>query len=132
MKNSHSPRVPRSNTGRTTTIRDFVMMAFKHIGVELEFEGSGIDEIARVKSCSNPTFQIEIGREVLSIDPKYFRPTEVDLLIGDATKAKEKLGWTPEIELEELVSDMMKSDLKLMTKDKYLFEGGFKINNYFE
>ncbi len=119
-------------TGRTTTIRDFVIMAFKHIGVELEFEGSGLDELARIKLCSNPKFQIEIGREVLSIDPKYFRPTEVDLLIGDATKAKEKLGWIPEIELEELVNDMMKSDLKLMTKDKYLFEGGFKINNYFE
>jgi GDPmannose 4,6-dehydratase len=119
-------------TGRTTSIRDFVKMAFNYVGIELEFRGSGLSEKAVVASCSNPTYQVEIGREVLSIDPKYFRPTEVDLLIGDATKAKEKLGWIPEIELEVLVNDMMRSDLKLMTKEKYLIEGGYKINNYFE
>jgi len=119
-------------TGRTTSIRDFVKMAFNYVGIELEFRGSGLSEKAVVASCSNPTYQLEIGREVLSIDPKYFRPTEVDLLIGDATKAKEKLGWIPEIELEVLVNDMMMSDLKLMTKEKYLVEGGYKINNYFE
>jgi GDPmannose 4,6-dehydratase len=119
-------------TGRTTSIRDFVKMAFNYVGIELEFRGSGLSEKAVVASCSNPTYLLEIGREVLSIDPKYFRPTEVDLLIGDATKAKEKLGWIPEIELEVLVNDMMRSDLKLMTKEKYLIEGGYKINNYFE
>ena len=119
-------------TGRTTSIRDFVKMAFNYVGIELEFRGSGLSEKAVIASCSNPTYQLEIGREILSIDPKYFRPTEVDLLIGDATKAKEKLGWIPEIELEVLVNDMMRSDLKLMTKEKYLIEGGYKINNYFE
>jgi len=119
-------------TGRTTTIRDFVKMAFKHVGIELEFEGKGLDEVARVKSCSNQLYQIKVGQVVLSIDPKYFRPTEVDLLIGDPTKAKEKLGWVPEIELEILVQDMMTSDLKLCNRDKHLSEGGHTIYNYHE
>ncbi len=119
-------------TGRTTTIRDFVKMAFKHIGIELEFIGRGIDEKAKIKTCSNPLYQLEIGKEILSIDPKYFRPTEVDLLIGDPTKAKEKLGWVPEISLEELIVDMMESDLKLFERDRYLSEGGHEIFNYYE
>jgi GDPmannose 4,6-dehydratase len=119
-------------TGRTTTIRDFVKMAFGQIGVELEFTGKGLDEVAKVKSCSNLDYQLKIGKEVLSIDEKYFRPTEVDLLVGDATKAKEKLGWEPQITLEELVEDMMSSDIKLFKKDKYLKDGGFKTLNYFE
>jgi len=119
-------------TGRSTTIRDFVKMAFGYIGIELEFSGKGISEIAQIKSCSNPTYQIEIGKEILSVDPKYFRPTEVDLLIGDPTKAKEKLGWVPEIELEELVKDMMESDLRLFKRDKYLLEGGHGTFNYYE
>ena len=119
-------------TGRTTTIRDFVKMTFKHIGVTLEFNGEGIDETAVVASCSNSIYQLEIGQEILSIDPKYFRPTEVDLLIGDSTKAKEKLGWEPKITLEALVKDMMDSDLKLMQKDRYLKDGGYETLNYFE
>lgn len=119
-------------TGRTTTIRDFVKMAFAHVGIELEFLGTGINEVAKIKSCSNSKYQLEIGKEVLSIDPKYFRPTEVDLLIGDPTKAKMKLGWVPEIQLEELVKDMMMSDLKLFERDKYLSAGGFETTNFFE
>ena len=119
-------------TGRTTTIRDFVKMAFGHIGVELEFSGEGINEVAKVASCSNPDYQLEIGKEVLSIDEKYFRPTEVDLLIGDPTKAKQKLGWEPQITLEELVEDMMRSDLHLFKKDKYLKDGGYNTLNYYE
>ena len=119
-------------TGRTTTIRDFVKMAFGHIGIELEFSGQGINEVARIKSCSDPSYQLQIGKEILSIDPKYFRPTEVDLLIGDPTKAKEKLGWVPEIGLEELVQDMMESDLRLFERDKYLSEGGHNTFNYYE
>ena len=119
-------------TGRTTTIRDFVKMAFSHIGVELEFSGDGIDEVAKIKSCTNPDYKLEIGKEVLSIDEKYFRPTEVDLLIGDPSKAKKKLGWEPEITLEELVEDMMKSDIKLFKKDKYLRDGGYNTLNYYE
>jgi GDPmannose 4,6-dehydratase len=119
-------------TGRTTTIREFVKMAFRHVGIELEFFGKEINETARIKSCSNPNYQLEIGKEILSVDPKYFRPTEVDLLLGDATKAKEKLGWIPEIELEELVHDMMEADLRLFNRDKYLSEGGHDIFNYYE
>ena len=119
-------------TGRTTTIRDFVKMAFAHIGISLEFKGEGLDETAVIAACSNPEYQLEIGKEILSIDPKYFRPTEVDLLIGDPTKAKEKLGWVPKIQLEELVDDMMSSDLNLFKRDKYLNEGGHQTLNYFE
>ena len=119
-------------TGRTTTIRDFVKMAFGHIGVELEFTGKGLNEVAKVKSCSNSDYQLQVGKKVLSIDKKYFRPTEVDLLVGDATKAKDKLGWEPHITLEELVEDMMISDVKLFKKDKYLKDGGFNTLNYFE
>ena len=100
-------------TGRTTTVRDFVRLAFKVVGIELEFIGEGTKEKAYVLSCNNNNYQIEIGKEILSVDPQYFRPTEVDLLIGDPSKAKEKLGWVPEHNLSSLVNDMMKSDLKL-------------------
>ncbi len=119
-------------TGTTTSVRDFVRMAFQYIGIELEFNGEGVDEKGTVKSCSNPDYQLEIGKEVVAVDPRYFRPTEVDLLIGDPTKAKEKLGWIPEIALQELVNDMMKSDLHLMSREEYLKSGGYRINNYFE
>ena len=119
-------------TNKTTPVRDFVRMAFGHAGIELEFKGEGVEEKAYVKACTNPQYQIEIGKEVLAVDPKYFRPTEVDLLIGDATKAKEKLGWVPEYDLKDLVNDMMQSDLKLMKKDQYLKDGGYRIMNYFE
>ncbi|WP_324172632.1 GDP-mannose 4,6-dehydratase [Sulfurimonas sp.] len=119
-------------TGETTTVRDFVKMSFAYAGIELEFKGEGVDEKAFVISCSNPDYQVEIGKEVVSVDPKYFRPTEVDLLLGDPTKAETKLGWKREYKLDELVNDMMKSDLKLMTKDVYLQEGGYKTMSYFE
>lgn len=119
-------------TGKTTTVRDFVRMSFNEVGIELEFRGEGVDEKAYVKSCANPEYQLEIGKEVLAVDPKYFRPTEVDLLIGDPTKANEKLGWVPEHDLQSLVKDMMTSDLKLMRKEQYLKEGGYVIMNYFE
>lgn len=119
-------------TGKTTSVRDFVRMAFSEVGIELEFKGNGVDEKAFVKSCANKDFQLEIGQEVLNVDPKYFRPTEVDLLIGDASKAKNKLGWEPEYTLNELVKDMMQSDVKLMQKEQYLKDGGYKTMNYFE
>lgn len=119
-------------TGTTTSVRDFVRMAFQYVGIELEFKGEGVDEKGTVKSCSNPDYQLEIGKEVVAVDPRYFRPTEVDLLIGDPTKAKEKLGWVPEIALQELVNDMMQSDLHLMSREEYLKSGGYRINNYFE
>jgi len=107
-------------------------MAFAYAGVELEFKGKGIDEKAYVKSCSNPDYQLEVGSTVVEVDPQYFRPTEVDLLLGDPTKAEQKLGWTREYKLEALINDMMQSDLKLMTKDQYLKDGGYTIMNYFE
>ena len=103
-------------TGKTTSVRDFVRMAFGFLGIELEFKGEGVDEVGIISKCNDPKFQLEIGRQVVAVDPRYFRPTEVDLLIGDATKAKEKLGWVPEFDLKELVDDMMASDLKLDAK----------------
>ncbi|MDT0647421.1 GDP-mannose 4,6-dehydratase [Zunongwangia sp. F260] len=119
-------------TGKTTPVRDFVKMAFAEVGIELKFIGKGVDEKAYVKSCSNPDFQLEEGKEILAVDPKYFRPTEVDLLIGDASKAKNKLGWVPEYDLKDLVKEMMESDVKLMQKDQHLKKGGYEIMNYFE
>ena len=119
-------------TGKTTTVRDFVKMSFKYVGIDLEFKGSGANEKGFIKSCNNPEYQLEIGKEVVSVDSKYYRPTEVDLLIGDASKAKQKLGWIPEYDLNYLVEDMMKSDLKLMKKKQYLKDGGYRIKNYFE
>ncbi|QCX39130.1 GDP-mannose 4,6-dehydratase [Aureibaculum algae] len=119
-------------TGVTTPVREFVRMSFSVVGIELEFKGEGVDEKAYVIACNNEKYQIELGKEVLAVDPKYFRPTEVDLLIGDPTKANTKLGWIPEHDLASLVSDMMQSDIKLMQKDQYLKEGGYYTNNYFE
>ena len=101
-------------TGKTTSIRDFVKMAFSYVGIELEFRGSGVLEKAFIKSCTNPNYKLSIGKEVLNVDKDYFRPTEVDLLIGDPRKAKTKLGWKLEYNLSDLVEDMMKSDLKLV------------------
>jgi GDPmannose 4,6-dehydratase len=101
-------------TGQTTSIRDFVRMAFQEIGVTLTFEGSQENEIAKVQACSNPAYQLEIGKVVVRVDPSYYRPTEVDLLLGDPTKAKTQLGWTPEYDLAGLVREMVASDLALM------------------
>ena len=119
-------------SGKTTSVRDFVRLSFKEVGIELEFKGEGVSEKAFVVSCSNEEFQLEIGKEVLSIDPSYFRPTEVDLLIGDPTKANKKLGWIPEHDLASLVKDMMQSDLKLMKKNKYLKAGGYGTSLSFD
>ena len=119
-------------TGVTTTVRDFVKMSFAYVGIELEFRGEGVNEKGFVKSCSNPKYQLAEGKEVLVVDPGYFRPTEVELLIGDPTKAKDKLGWVAEHSLADVVHDMMESDVNLMTKEKYLKEGGYHIKNNFE
>ena len=101
-------------TGKTTSIRDFVRMAFQEIGVTLTFEGSQENEIAKVQACSNPAYQLEIGKVVVRVDPSYYRPTEVDLLLGDPTKAKTQLGWTPEYDLAGIVREMVASDLAQM------------------
>lgn len=119
-------------TGVTTEVREFVRMAFNVVGIELRFEGEGAAEKAFVLACNNPEYQLPKGKEVLSVDARYFRPTEVELLQGDASKAYEKLGWKPEYTLKELVDDMMKGDIELMKKDKYLQDGGYDILSYFE
>jgi GDPmannose 4,6-dehydratase len=119
-------------TGVTTPVRQFVKMAFAEAGIEVAFKGQGKDETGYIKSCANPEYQLPIGKEVVSVDPKYFRPTEVDLLIGDPNKAQTKLGWKPKYDLASLVKDMMHSDLKLIKKDKYLKEGNYVVMNYYE
>lgn len=127
-------------TGQTTTVRDFVKFAFEYAGINLRFEGIGVDETgiidsfdeAKAKKSGIDLSHLSIGQTVVGVDPRYFRPTEVDLLLGDPTKAEKKLRWNREYNLQELVDDMMKSDLKLMTKDTYLKDGSYKIINYFE
>ncbi len=127
-------------TGKTTEIREFIRMAFGYMGVSLDFQGEGANEKGIVASIDAAKFESQVGRkpelaigkEVLFVDPKYFRPTEVDLLIGDANKAKEKLGWEAKHTLHDLVNDMMQSDIKLMQKETYLKDGGFYTKNYFE
>lgn len=100
-------------TGVTTYIRDFVIMAFAEIGVTLTFEGENESEVAKVAACNNPLYQLEIGKVVVRVDPEYYRPTEVDLLIGDPTKSKTQLGWKPQYDLAALVKEMIECDLKL-------------------
>ncbi len=119
-------------TGKTTSVREMVRMAFGELGIELDFIGNGKEEKGIVKSCSNKEYQIPDGKEVICIDPHYYRPTEVDLLIGDASKAKNKLGWTPEYSLKELIKEMMEHDISIMKKELYLKNGGHTINNNYE
>jgi GDPmannose 4,6-dehydratase len=147
-------------TNKTTAVRDFVRMAFGEAGIQLEFKGEGINEVGILSGIDqkkylqavgesnnesqvgghNPDFKESffnqltkrVGEDLVRVDPKYFRPTEVDLLIGDASKAKEKLGWVPLYSLDDLVKDMMQSDLKLMKKDQLLREKGYQTLNYFE
>ncbi|HWV30341.1 MAG TPA: GDP-mannose 4,6-dehydratase, partial [Dyadobacter sp.] len=114
-------------TGVTTRIREFVRMAFAEVGIEVEFSGVGVDEIAKVVKCNNPEFQIEIGKEVVAVDPRYFRPTEVELLIGDPTKSMEKLGWKPKYDLKALVNDMVAADVQLFRKDRLLESSGHRV-----
>jgi GDPmannose 4,6-dehydratase len=103
-------------TGITTRVREFVRMAFAEVGIEVEFSGEGVHEIGKIVACHHPSHQLEIGKEVVAIDPKYFRPTEVELLIGDPTKSKTKLGWQPKYDLPSLVKDMMDGDMALFGK----------------
>jgi GDPmannose 4,6-dehydratase len=119
-------------TGVTTTVRDFIRMAFGHVGINLEFIGKGADERATVISCGNPDYQVELGKEVVAVDARYFRPTEVDLLIGDPTKCKTKLNWEPKYDLAALVEDMMKSDVEHFEKERMLKDAGYSVKNQFE
>lgn len=116
-------------TGVTTSVREFVRMAFQHVGITVSFEGAGNEEIARVQDCSNPHYQLEPGTVVVAVDPAYFRPTEVELLIGDPTKAQKKLGWTPSYTLDELVKDMMEADVRAISRDKVLVQNGMEVYN---
>ncbi|MEQ6125078.1 GDP-mannose 4,6-dehydratase [Pseudotenacibaculum sp. MALMAid0570] len=111
-------------TGKTTTVRDLLKMAFKQVGIELVFKGKGINEKGYVSSCMNKKYQIEIGKEVVNVDSNYYRPTEVDLLVGDASKAKEKLGWVPEYSLLDMIKEMIDNDILLMQKELYLKKTG--------
>lgn len=119
-------------TGKTTSVRDFIIVAFREAGIELSFEGQGVEEKAFVRSCSNAEFQLPNGKLVMSVDPSYFRPTEVELLIGNPAKAKEQLGWVPKYDLNALIHEMVTADIELFKRDKYLNEGGHKIFNYHE
>lgn len=118
-------------TGITTSIRDFVKIAFGNVGIELEFKGTNEEETAVVASC-NGEYQVPVGTTVVKVDPRYYRPTEVELLIGDATKAKEKLGWTPVYTLDKLAEEMVGADLELFKSEVLLKQSGFKIKNQFE
>jgi len=119
-------------TGVTTTVRDFVIMAFAEIGVQLVFKGKDDAEYGEVVSCNHPDYQLEKGKKLVVVDPKYFRPTEVDLLIGDASKARKKLGWIPKYDLPALVKEMVESDIDLFRREKILRESGFAIKNQHE
>ncbi|MEL6837363.1 MAG: GDP-mannose 4,6-dehydratase [Bacteroidota bacterium] len=119
-------------TGVTTTVRDFVRLAFAEVGVELEFIGEGVNEVAQVKSSSNSSFQLAAGRELVAVDPRYFRPAEVELLIGDPKKAREELGWEPKCDLRTLCQEMVQADLELFQQDQILKNAGFTVRNEFE
>ena len=119
-------------TGVTTTVREFVRLAFAELGITVEFNGEGIKEVGTVAACTNPEFQLPVGSAIVQIDERYFRPTEVELLIGDPTKAKTKLGWEPKYDLQALVQEMVQADLKLFQRDAHLQAGGYAIPNAYE
>jgi GDPmannose 4,6-dehydratase len=118
-------------TGVTTSIRDFVQLAFANVGIELSFQGTGEQETGTVVACTGE-YQVAVGTVVVKVDPRYYRPTEVELLIGDATKAKEKLGWTPTYTLEQLAEEMVFADLEIFKSNVLLKESGFSIKNQYE
>lgn len=118
--------------GVTTYVRDFVRLSFAEVGIELEFEGTEENEIAKVAKCNNPAYQLEIGKVVVRVDPTYYRPTEVDLLIGDPTKSKTKLGWEPKYDLQGLVQEMVAADIDLVKREKLLKDSGYLVTNQFD
>jgi GDPmannose 4,6-dehydratase len=119
-------------TGVTTKVRDFVRMSFAEVGITIEFKGEGVEEKAFVVRCNNPAYQLEIGKTVVSVDPAYFRPTEVDLLIGDPTKANTQLGWKPKYDLQALVNEMMAADIAHFNKEMMLKQAGYMVKSQYE
>lgn len=131
-------------TGVTTSIREFLRLTFAELGIAVEFSGSGVDEVGTIAAVEAsrfvetvgseylPAIEKRIGSRVASVDPRYFRPTEVEALIGDSTKARTVLGWKPRYDLARLVAEMVRSDVKLFKRDAYLRAGGFTVNSYFE
>ena len=119
-------------TGKTTSVRDFVRMAFENVGIQIAFEGQNINEKGRVVACSHPDFQLPVGTEIVNVDPTYFRPTEVELLIGNPAKAFEKLGWKPKYDLQMLITEMVLNDVEHFQKEKLLKSHGYTIKNQFE
>jgi GDPmannose 4,6-dehydratase len=119
-------------TGVTTTVREFIIKAFAEIGVELEFQGKEENEIAVIKNATNVLYPLEKGKVVMRIDKNYYRPAEVEILIGDPSKAKQKLGWEPKHNLDAIIREMVACDIKLFNRDKYLQQGGHEIINYHE
>ena len=119
-------------TGITTTVREFVTKVFAELGIEIEFQGNGVGETGLVKKCNNPEYTLKAGTKVIAVDPAYYRPTEVEILIGDPTKAKTKLNWKLKYDLSGLIKDMVSADIELFKKDRYLVKGGHKVFNYHE
>jgi GDPmannose 4,6-dehydratase len=119
-------------TGVTNTVREFCRLAFLELGIHLEFKGAGVNEVAVVAKSENSEFKVKVGQVVIAVDAKYFRPTEVDLLIGDPTKAMTKLNWKPKYDLNAIVKEMVHSDLELFKRDQYLKAGGHKVLGQYE
>jgi GDPmannose 4,6-dehydratase len=132
MLQHHKPDDFVIATGTTTAVREFITRAFNKLGIVLKFKGEGIDEVGYVAEVTDPTVKVKKNDVVVRVDPKYFRPTEVELLLGDPSKAKKELGWEPAFTLDLLIDDMIKSDLELFKRDLYLHEGGHKILQYRE
>ena len=130
MLQQDEPRDYVIATGVTTRVREFVRLAFAELGVELAFAGEGAAEIGYVRACHHPDFQLRTGQEVVAVDLAYFRPTEVELLIGDPTRARTELGWVPTYDLPALVNDMVQSDLRLFRRDAVLLEAGHPVLSY--
>jgi GDPmannose 4,6-dehydratase len=119
-------------TGVTTPVREFVRMSFREVGIEIEFKGKDDKEVGIVTACNNPEYQVAIGKEVLAVDSRYYRPTEVDLLVGDPTKSQTQLGWKPKYDLAGLVREMMENDVDLFKKEVLLKASGYYVRNQFE
>ncbi|GHH98044.1 GDP-mannose 4,6-dehydratase [Neobacillus kokaensis] len=119
-------------TGVSTKVREFVRLAFSEVGIEIEFKGANEEEKGYIKACHHPDFQLPAGKQIVAVDPRYFRPAEVDFLLGDPSKAKRELGWNPKYELHELIKEMVESDMKEAKMEDYLRKGGYRIHKNYE